>query len=172
MRDAAGAPVTQEAVERLRAALGDGFEVSVERGVHPRRPHRGRCPCWGLRPASILVITLTSTALTVAEQQSDQATLAALGATGAPGDSWPGPPLSCSPRSGACSGSRSASSRHCDLTSAHQRRGGIPSTVFEGQETILVIPWLSLLIVGVLVPRGAIAWAGIRKAPQITRRST
>ena len=47
---------------------------------------------------------------------------------------------------------------------------GVP----EGQETILVIPWLSLLIVGVLVPMvaGAIAWAGIRKAPQVTRRST
>jgi MFS family permease len=43
-----------------------------------------------------------------------------------------------------------------------------------GQETILVIPWLSLLVVGLLVPlvAGAIAWAGIRKAPQVTRRTT
>ena len=47
---------------------------------------------------------------------------------------------------------------------------GVPT----GQETILVIPWLSLLVVGVLVPvvAGAIAWAGIRKAPQVTRRAT
>ena len=39
---------------------------------------------------------------------------------------------------------------------------------------ILDIPWLSLLVVGVLVPlvAGAIAWAGIRKAPQVTRRAT
>ena len=38
----------------------------------------------------------------------------------------------------------------------------------------LAIVFASLLIVGVLVPMvaGAIAWAGIRKAPQITRRST
>ena len=43
-----------------------------------------------------------------------------------------------------------------------------------GGQTILVIPWLSLLVVGVLVPlvAGAIAWAGIRKAPQVTRRTT
>ena len=39
---------------------------------------------------------------------------------------------------------------------------------------MLVIPWLPLAIVGVLVPlvAGAIAWAGIRRAPQVTRRST
>ena len=43
-----------------------------------------------------------------------------------------------------------------------------------GQDTVLVIPWLQLAVVGVLVPlvAGAIAWAGIRKAPQVTRRST
>ena len=39
---------------------------------------------------------------------------------------------------------------------------------------ILAIPWLSLVVVGLLVPlvAGAIAWAGIRKAPQVTRRTT
>ena len=80
VRDAAGAPVTQEAVERLRAALGDGFEVSVERGF-TRDDRIVVAALLGVFALLILVITLTSTALTVAEQQSDQATLAALGAT-------------------------------------------------------------------------------------------
>ena len=39
---------------------------------------------------------------------------------------------------------------------------------------VLVIPWLQLAIVGMLVPvvAGAMAWAGIRQAPQVTRCST
>ena len=77
VRDAAGAPVTQEAVERLRAALGDGFEVSVERGF-TRDDRIVVAALLGVFALLILVITLTSTALTVAEQQSDQATLAAM----------------------------------------------------------------------------------------------
>ena len=42
------------------------------------------------------------------------------------------------------------------------------------QGSILVIPWLALLVVGVLVPlvAAAIAAAGIRRAPQVTRRAT
>ena len=56
------------------------------------------------------------------------------------------------------------------LTSNTYFSNGLPADA----STILVIPWLSLLVVGVLVPlvAGAIAWAGIRRAPQDTRRTT
>ena len=56
------------------------------------------------------------------------------------------------------------------LTSNGWTADGMPA----GGHSVLVIPWLSLLVVGVLVPlvAGAIAWAGIRKAPQVTRRAT
>lgn len=174
VRDAAGAPVTQEAVERLRAALGDGFEVSVERGF-TRDDRIVVAALLGVFALLILVITLTSTALTVAEQQSDQATLAALGATRGTRRLMAGAAAFLLAAVGCVLGVAVGLVPGIAISRALTSAGWDPvNGVPEGQETILVIPWLSLLIVGVLVPMvaGAIAWAGIRKAPQITRRST
>jgi putative ABC transport system permease protein len=123
----------------------------------------------------ILVITLTSTALTVAEQQSDQATLAALGATRGTRRLMAGAAAFLLAAVGCVLGVAVGLVPGIAISRALTSAGWDPvNGVPEGQETILVIPWLSLLIVGVLVPMvaGAIAWAGIRKAPQITRRST
>ena len=80
VRDPSGAAVSTEVVERLQEALGDQVEVFVERGFS-RDDRIVVAVLLGVFGLLILVITLTSTALTVAEQQSDQATLAALGAT-------------------------------------------------------------------------------------------
>jgi len=174
VRDAAGAPVTQEAVEGLRAALGDGFEVSVERGF-TRDDRIVVAALLGVFALLILVITLTSTALTVAEQQSDQATLAALGATRGTRRLMAGAAAFLLAAVGCVLGVAVGLVPGIAISRALTSAGWDPvNGVPEGQETILVIPWLSLLIVGVLVPMvaGAIAWAGIRKAPQITRRST
>lgn len=174
VRDAAGAPVTQEAVERLRAALGDGFEVSMERGF-TRDDRIVVAALLGVFALLILVITLTSTALTVAEQQSDQATLAALGATRGTRRLMAGAAAFLLAAVGCVLGVAVGLVPGIAISRALTSAGWDPvNGVPEGQETILVIPWLSLLIVGVLVPMvaGAIAWAGIRKAPQITRRST
>ena len=174
VRDAAGAPVTQEAVERLRAALGDGFEVSVERGF-TRDDRIVVAALLGVFALLILIITLTSTALTVAEQQSDQATLAALGATRGTRRLMAGAAAFLLAAVGCVLGVAVGLVPGIAISRALTSAGWDPvNGVPEGQETILVIPWLSLLIVGVLVPMvaGAIAWAGIRKAPQITRRST
>lgn len=174
VRDAAGAPVTQEAVERLRAALGDGFEVSVERGF-TRDDRIVVAALLGVFALLILVITLTSTALTVAEQQSDQATLAALGATRGTRRLMAGAAAFLLAAVGCVLGVAVGLVPGIAISRALTSAGWDPvNGVPEGQETILVIPWLSLLLVGVLVPMvaGAIAWAGIRKAPQITRRST
>ena len=174
VRDAAGAPVTEEAVARLRAALGDGFEVSVERGF-TRDDRIVVAALLGVFALLILVITLTSTALTVAEQQSDQATLAALGATRGTRRLMAGAAAFLLAAVGCVLGVAVGLVPGIAISRALTSAGWDPvNGVPEGQETILVIPWLSLLIVGVLVPMvaGAIAWAGIRKAPQITRRST
>lgn len=174
VRDAAGAPVTQEAVERLRAALGDGFEVSVERGF-TRDDRIVVAALLGVFALLILVITLTSTALTVAEQQSDQATLAALGATRGTRRLMAGAAAFLLAAVGCVLGVAVGLVPGIAISRALTSAGWDPvNGVPEGQETILVIPWLSLLLVGLLVPlvAGAIAWAGIRKAPQITRRST
>ena len=80
VRDPSGAPVTDAAAETLQQALGDELQVNVERGFS-RDDAIVVAVLLGVFALLILVITLTSTALTLAEQQTDQATLAALGAT-------------------------------------------------------------------------------------------
>lgn len=174
VRDAAGAPVTEQAAERLREVLGDEFDISVERGF-TRDDRIVVAALLGVFALLILVITLTSTALTVAEQQSDQATLAALGATRGTRRLMAGSAAFLLAAVGCVLGVAVGLVPGIAISRALTSNGWNSQTgVPQGQETILVIPWLSLLIVGVLVPlvAGAIAWAGIRKAPQVTRRAT
>ena len=112
----------------------------------------------------ILVITLTSTALTLAEQQTDQATLAALGATRGTRRLMAGAAAFLLAAVGCLLGVAVglvpgiAISRPLTSSGYHP---GLP----DGGRTILVIPWLALLVVGVAVPlvAAAIASAGIRK---------
>ena len=112
--------------------------------------------------------------MTLAEQQTDQATLAALGATRGTRRLMAGAAAFLLAAVGCVLGVAVglvpgiAIAR--PLTSTSWTADGLPA----GGTSILVIPWLSLLVVGVAVPlvAGAIAWAGIRKAPQVTRRTT
>lgn len=174
VRDPSGAPVTSEVEERLQEVFGDQVEAFVERGFS-RDDRIVVAALLAIFALLILVITLTSTALTVAEQQSDQATLAALGATRGTRRLMAGSAAFLLAAVGCVLGVAVGLVPGIAISRAITSQGwnsvtGVP----EGQETILVIPWLSLLVVGVLVPlvAGAIAWAGIRKAPQVTRRAT
>ena len=174
VRDVSGAPVTSEAEERLREVFGDQVDVTVERGFS-RDDRIVVAALLGVFALLILVITLTSTALTVAEQQSDQATLAALGATRGTRRLMAGSAAFLLAAVGCALGVAVGLVPGIAISRALTSNGWSSQTgVPMGQETILVIPWLSLLVVGVLVPvvAGAIAWAGIRKAPQVTRRAT
>ena len=173
LRDPSGAPITAAAAEKLQQALGDELQISVERGFS-REDAVVVAVLLGVFALLILVITLTSTALTLAEQQTDQATLAALGATRgtrrlmAAAAAFLLAAVGC--LLGVAVGLVPGIAIARPLTSSGWTANGVPA----GGDTILVIPWLSLLVVGVLVPlvAGAIAWAGIRKAPQVTRRAT
>jgi putative ABC transport system permease protein len=173
VRDPSGAAVTDAAAEKLQQALGDELQVSVERGFS-RDDAVIVAVLLGVFALLILVITLTSTALTLAEQQTDQATLAALGATRGTRRLMAGAAAFLLAAVGCVLGVAVglvpgvAIAR--PLTSSGWTTTGLP----DGGHTILVIPWLSLLVVGLLVPlvAGAIAWAGIRRAPQVTRRAT
>ncbi len=173
LRDPSGAAITQAAGEKLQQAAGDELQVSVERGFS-RDDAVVVAVLLGIFALLILVITLTSTALTLAEQQSDQATLAALGATRgtrrlmAAAAALLLAAVGCV--LGVAVGLVPGIAIARPLTSNSWTSNGLPADA----HTILVIPWLSLLVVGVLVPlvAGAIAWAGIRKAPQVTRRTT
>lgn len=174
VRDPSGAAVPPEVAERLEEVLGDDVGVTVERGFS-RDDEVVVAVLLGVFAVLIVVITLTSTALTLAEQQTDQATLAALGATRG------------TRRVMAASAAFLLAAVGCVLGVAVGLVPGIaiarPLTsqgwdsvtgVPVGQETVLVIPWLQLGVVGVLVPlvAAAMAGAGIRTAPQVTRRAT
>lgn len=174
LRDASGAAVTEEVAERIRDVLGDQVDVAVERGF-ARDDAIVVGALLGVFALLILVITLTSTALTVAEQQSDQATLAALGATRGTRRLMAGSAAFLLAAVGCVLGVAVGLVPGVAISRALTASGWNPVTgVPEARDTILVIPWLALLVVGVLVPvvAGAIAWAGIRRAPQVTRRTT
>ncbi len=173
LRDPSGGPITEAVGEKLQQAVGDELQVTVERGF-ARDDFVVVAVLIGIFALLILVITLTSTALTLAEQQSDQATLAALGATRgtrrlmAAAAAFLLAAVGCV--LGVAVGLVPGIAIARPLTSNTYTSTGLPADA----STILVIPWLSLLVVGLLVPlvAGAIAWAGIRKAPQVTRRTT
>ncbi len=173
LRDPSGTAITPAAAEKLQQAAGDELQVNVERGFS-RDDAVVVAVLLGIFALLILVITLTSTALTLAEQQSDQATLAALGATRgtrrlmAAAAAFLLAAVGCV--LGVAVGLVPGIAIARPLTSNGWTSNGLPADA----HTILVIPWASLLVVGVLVPlvAGAIAWAGIRKAPQVTRRTT
>ncbi|WP_404350678.1 ABC transporter permease [Phycicoccus jejuensis] len=174
VREADGSAVPDATVDRLAERLGD--EVGVQREDGFQREDRMvvaiLLAVFGLL---ILVVVLTSTALTLAEQQTDQATLAALGATRG------------TRRVMAAAGAFVLAAVGCALGVAVGLVPGIaiarPLTAVgwdpltqasrDGQ-SVLVIPWADLATVGLLVPvlAALLAAAGIRRAPQVTRRAT
>lgn len=173
LRNPSGTPITEPVGEKLQQAAGDELQVSIERGF-TRDDSLVVAVLIGIFALLILVITLTSTALTLAEQQTDQATLAALGATRGTRRLMAGAAAFLLAAVGCVLGVAvglvpgTAIAR--PLTSTSWTGNGLPAEA----TTTLVIPWPALLVVGVLVPlvAGVIAWAGIRKAPQVTRRAT
>jgi putative ABC transport system permease protein len=174
VRDPSGAAVSQTVAERLQEVLGDQVGVSVERGFE-RDDAVVVAGLIGVFAVLILVITLTSTALTLAEQQGDQATLAALGATRGTRRLMAGAAAFLLAAVGCVLGVAVGLVPGIAIARPLTSEGwnsvtGVPV----GQETTLVVPWLQLAVVGLLVPlvAGGIAWAGIRKAPQVTRRAT
>ncbi len=112
---------------------------------------------------------------TLAEQQTDQATLAALGATRGTRRVMAAAQAFLLAAVGCLLGVAVGLVPGIAISRPLTSQGYDPLTgASTTQGAILVIPWLSLLVVGVLVPlvAGAIAGAGIRKAPQVTRRTT
>ena len=162
-----------DVAERLQEVLGDEVGITVEKGF-ARDDAIIVAVLLGVFALLILVITLTSTALTLAEQQTDQATLAALGATRGTRRLMAAAAAFLLAAVGCVLGVAVGLVPGIAIARPLTSNGWSPSGIPVDGPTILVIPWLSLLVVGVLVPlvAGAIAWAGIRKAPQVTRRTT
>ena len=174
VRTEGGAPVSDEAVERIQQALGDAGYVEREDGFQ-REDRVFVGILLGVFALLILVVTLTSTALTLAEQQTDQATLAALGATRGTRRVMAAAQAFVLAAVGCVLGVAVGIVPGIAISKPLTTSGWDPLT-FQSVDTpgILVIPWLALLVVGVLVPlvAAALAAAGIRRAPQVTRRTT
>ncbi len=153
VRDPSGGAVSNVVAERLQEVFGDEVDVTVERGF-TRDDAIIVAVLLGVFALLILVITLTSTALTLAEQQTDQATLAALGATRGTRRLMAASAASSSRRSAACSASRSGSCPASRSRGRSRAPAGPPRRRPRREDTILVIPWLSLLVVGGARPAG------------------
>jgi putative ABC transport system permease protein len=153
--------------------LGDGYILSVERGF--QNPLRLMLlVLFSVTGLLVLVASLISTALSLAESQNDMATLAAVGAT------------RHTRRAVAASQALVVSACGCLLGVAMGMVPGIAvtwplTTQVVDQVTgltatvppVIVIPWLSLaaLCVGVPLLAAGFAWTAVRRHPQLTRRT-
>jgi putative ABC transport system permease protein len=165
VRTADGSAITDTQVEQLQQQLGDEAYIMVERGGRGQEDRITMVILVGVLTLLILIVTLTSTALTLAEQQTDQATLAALGATRS------------TRRAMAAAQAFLLAAVGCLLGVAVGIVPGIAVarslTVEQTPGGMFAIPWTMLLVIGVLVPAAAatMAAAGIRRAPVVTRRA-
>jgi len=160
-------------VERAVAdRLGDGYIVVVERGF--QNPYwRILLIAFSVTGLLVLIASLISTALSLAESQNDMATLAAVGATRhtrrgiAASQAWV--VAACGCLLGVAVGMVPGIAVTWPLTSriADQVTGRMTT-----QPPIIVVPWLPLVAVCVAVPllAAGLAWLAVRRHPQLTRR--
>ena len=164
--------ITPEVEAAVADRLGDGYTMYVERGF--------RNPYWvflliafGVTGLLVLIASLISTALSLAESQNDMATLSAVGATRhtrrgiAASQAWV--VAACGCLLGVAVGMVPGIAVTWPLTSriADQVTGRMTT-----QSPIIVIPWLPLVAVCVAVPllAAGLAWLAVRRHPQLTRR--
>ena len=172
MHDPAG-PISQDLTDRLGYTADDDIWIEVERGF--QSPLKWVVAILiGVFVLLLLVITLTSTALTLAEQEQDQATLAALGSGRGTRRAMAAAQAFTLCLIGAVLGLAVGVVPGIGLTYPLTAQSWDPVS---GQsisvDPVLVFPWLVLLGFTVAVPALAagLAAAGIRRAPDATRRT-
>jgi putative ABC transport system permease protein len=165
--------ISPEVERAVSDRLGDGYVMSVERGF--QNPYRTiLLILFWVTGSLVLIASLISTALSLAESQNDMATLAAVGAT------------RHTRRGIAASQALVVAACGCVLGVAVGMVPGIAVTwpltsrvlnqvtgLVVTQDPVIVIPWLSLvaLCVGVPLLAAGLAWAAARRHPQMTRRT-
>ena len=171
LRDPEG-PISTETQQRLDETIADEGWLYVERGFQREDLVVMRI-MFGLAAALLLAVTLISTALSLAEQQADMGTFAAVGATRRTRRALAGSQAVVVGLIGAVLGvvvglfPGIAITYPLTATSWNQ---------ITGQEMradpTLVIPWLPLVVVVLGVPllAGLLSAAAIRQAPAVARR--
>lgn len=164
--------ISPEVESAVADRLGDGYLLSVERGY--QNPLRLMLLIlFSVAGLLVLIASLISTALSLAESQNDMATLAAVGAT------------RHTRRGIAASQALVVAGCGCLLGVAVGMVPGIAvtwplTTQFADEVTgrmvevppVIVIPWLNLvaMCVGVPLLAAGLAWVAVRRHPQMTRR--
>ena len=164
--------ISPEVEAAVADRLGDGYSTYVERGF--QNPFRLMLLiAFLVAGLLVLIASLISTALSLAESQNDMATLAAVGATRHTrrgiAASQALVVAACGALLGVAVGMIPGIAATWPLTTQGYDPVADQSIT---QYPIIVIPWLPLLAVGVLVPllAAALAWVAVRRHPQMTRR--
>jgi putative ABC transport system permease protein len=171
LRDPDGS-ISAATQKRLDEAMGDEGWLYVERGFQRDDIVVMRI-MFGLAAALLLAVTLISTALSLAEQQADMGTFAAVGATRRTRRALAGSQAVMVGLIGAVLGivvglfPGIAITYPLTATSWDQVSGRELRT-----DPTLVIPWMPLLVVAVGVPllAGLLSAIAVRRAPAVTRR--
>ena len=173
VRDAGGA-VSAETQKTLDELVGDGGGVYVERGFQ-RYDEKVMQIMMGVAALLLLIVTLISTALSMAEQQADSGTLAAVGATRRTRRAFAASQAMVVGFIGAILGIAVGLVPGIAITyPLTTEYNSDPAT---GVETwrgpFLSIPWTPLLLVVLGVPllAGLLSALAIRRAPALTRRA-
>ena len=172
LRDPEGA-ISLETQKRLDEAIADEGWLYVERGFQRDDLVVMRI-MFALAAALLLAVTLISTALSLAEQQADMGTFAAVGATRRTRRALAGSQAVVVGLIGAVLGvvvglfPGIAITYPLTATTWNEATGREVRT-----DPILVIPWLPLVVVVLGVPllAGLLSAAAIRRAPAVARRA-
>ena len=160
--------------ERLVAAAGGEGQVAVERGF-VNELWMVMAVLLGIFTALLLVVTLTSAALSLAEQERDQATLSAVGASRGTRRIMAGAQAWLLALVGVVLGIAVGLVPGIAITYPLTGMSWDPASgAATTSEPTTVIPWPVLAGMAVVVPlvAGALATLAIRRAPTATRRTT
>jgi putative ABC transport system permease protein len=175
LRAADGGAIDKATETRLDERLGDQGGLYVERGFQ-RYDQGVMRVMFGIAAFLILVVTLISTALSMAEQQADMATFAAVGATRRTRRALAASQAMVVGFVGAVLGIAMGLVPGIAISYPLTAESGSfdPAT---GRELppvhFLAIPWLplALVVIGVPLLAGLLSAIAIRKAPAMTRRA-
>jgi putative ABC transport system permease protein len=155
--------------------LGDEYTFRVERGYQDESLLI-LLVLFSVAGLLVLIASLISTALSLAESQNDMATLAAVGATRHTRRGIAGAQAlvvaACGCLLGVGVGLVPGIASTWPLTVRAITAGGQTDFVTGHTAPVIVIPWLPLLALILVVPllAGAFSWIAVRRHPQMTRR--
>ena len=174
LRTADGGTIDRATEKRLDERVGDEGGLYVERGFQ-RYDEVVMRIMMGVAAALVLIVTLISTALSLAEQQGDLGTLAAVGATKGTRRRFAAAQAIVTGLLGALLGIAVGLVPGIAISYPLTVQGNWdPATGMEvAGRHYLSIPWLPLVLVAVGVPllAGLLSALAIRTAPLVTRRA-